>query len=168
MNKHLIAITAAAIGLTSCAPQGPVTQVATEDLNVGIAKTCTSPPIDLTTSITANATIDMTNDGWCAVHTKEKTGQPWALGLVRARPQHGHVLIQKVGGETRIEYTADDRHVGPDRFTVALRSATPNVPDATVQVAVNVAMGEGMAPVPPPTPAPATTRRTTPARRTTR
>ena len=166
MNKHLIAIAAAAIGLTSCAPQAPVTQVASEDLNVGIAKTCTAPPIDLTSSVTANAIIDMTNDGFCAVRTKEKSGQPWALGLVRSRPQHGRVLIQKLGGETRIEYSADDRYVGPDRFTVALRSATPNTPDATVQIAVNVTMGEGMAPPPAPTPAP-TAHRTTPARRAT-
>ena len=167
MNKNLIAIAAAAIGLTSCAPQTPMTQVASEDLNVGIAKTCAAPAIDLSSSITANATIDMTNDGWCAVRTKEKSGQPWALGLVRARAQHGRVLIQKVGGETRIEYGADDRYVGPDRFTVALRSSTPNTPDATVQIAVNVAMGAGMAaaPAPTPAPAPATTR---PARRTTR
>ena len=168
LNKHLIAIAAAAIGLTSCAPQATVVQASGEDLNVGIAKTCTSPPIDLTTSVTASATIEMTNDGFCAVHTKEKSGQPWALGLVRARPAHGRVLIQKVGGETRIEYSADDRYVGPDRFTVALRSNTANTPDATVQVAVNVTMGEGMATAPATTPAPATTRRpTTPARRTT-
>lgn len=172
MNKHLIAIAATAIALTGCATQPPAGQAAaTEDLNGEIAKTCTATPIDLSASATANATIDMTNDGWCAVHAKEN-GKPFQLGLVRARPQHGRVLIQKIGGETRIEYTAENNYVGADRFTVALRSSTPNAPDATVQIAVNVTMGAGMAAAPAPAPAAtkaaAPSTRSTTTRRTTR
>ncbi len=162
MTKHPIAITAV-LALAGCAAQTPAPQAAGEDINLGIAKTCTATPIDLTTNATANASITMTNDGWCAVHTKDKNGQPFQLGLVRARPQFGRVLIQKIGGETRIEYTPENRHVGADRFTVALRSSVPNAPDAMVQITVEASMGEGMAPAPAPAPA-TPARRAAPAR----
>jgi len=163
----MIALAAAAVILQGCAQQPAAPQLAAEDYNQGIAKTCTGSPVDLSAATTATATINMTNDGWCAVRTVERDGQPFQLGLVRVRPEHGRVLIQKIGGQTRIEYTADSRYVGADRFTVALRPRTANAPDATVQVAVTVAMGEGAAMAPAPTPAPATApaRRSTPARR---
>ena len=169
MNKHLIAIAATAIAVTGCAAPQVQAPAPTEDLNVGIAKTCTPSAVDLSASGTASATIAMTNDGWCGLHTKDKTGQPFLLGLVKSNPAHGIILIQKVGGETRIEYTAKGRYVGPDHFTVALRSSVANTPDVTVQIAVTVAMGEGMPPepaaaAPAPAPARATTR---PARPTT-
>jgi hypothetical protein len=168
LNKHLIAIAVTAIAVTGCAAPQTQSPAATEDLNVGIAKTCTPSTVDLAAAPTASATIAMTNDGWCAIHTKDKGGQPFLLGLVKANPAHGRILIQKIGGETRVEYTATPRYVGTDKFTVALRSTQPNTPDATVQVAVTVTMGEGMQAVEPPPPAPA--RKTTPARpaRTTR
>lgn len=165
MNKHLIAITAAA-ALAGCAVQPTAQQAAGEDLNGGIAKTCSSTPVDIAAP-GATSTITMTNDGWCAVRLKDKDGRPFQLGLLTARPQYGRVLIQKAGGETRIEYTPENRHVGSDRFTVALRTATPNVPDLAVQVLVNVTMGENMAPPPAPapaTPAPATRRSSTRSR----
>ncbi len=161
MNKHLIAIAASVLALQGCATQAPGPQVAGEDLNIGIAKTCTASKVDLAAA-SPTATITMTNDGWCAVRLVEKDGQPFQLGLVRTRPEHGHVLIQKLGGETRLEYSADNRYVGADRFTVALRSKTQGAPDTAVQVAVTVSMGEQMA---EPAPAP---RSTTPARTTTR
>lgn len=169
MNKTLIAILGAATALAGCAATPPVATVG-EGFTEGTAKSCTPSPIDLSASATASATIAMTNDGWCAVRAVEKDGSPFRLGLVRARPEHGHVLIQKVGNITRIEYTADARYVGADRFTVALRSRNPSTPDATVQVAVNVTMGEGMAaPAPTPAPAPARAPATrTPARRPAR
>ncbi len=147
MNKHLIAIAASVVALQGCAVQNPAAQVAGEDLNVGIAKTCTASKVDLSAATSAGATIAMTNDGWCAVRLVEKDGQPFKLGLVRTRPEHGVVLIQQLGGETRLEYTADQRYVGADRFTVALRSKTANAPDTVVQVAVTVTMGEVVAPV---------------------
>lgn len=161
MNKHLIAIAATALATTSCAPQQQQSPAATEDLNVGISKTCTPSAADLSTGPSAVATIAMTNDGWCAVHTKDKNGQPFKFGLVKSRPAHGRILIQKIGGETRIEYTAENRYVGVDRFSVALASNLPNTPDSTITVTVSVAMGEGMA-LPP---APATTPTTRPAPR---
>ena len=155
MNKHLIAIAATALATTSCAPQQQSSSAATEDLNVGISKICTPSVADLSTGTSAAATVTMTNDGWCAVHTKDKNGQPFKFGLVKSRPAHGRILIQKIGGETRIEYTAENRYVGVDRFSVALASSLPNTPDSTIQVTVTVAMGEGMAVPPPPAPAPA-------------
>ncbi len=165
MNKNLIAtaMTAVAVAVTGCAtPPAPAT-VATEDLNVGIAKTCTPTAVDLSATTAASATITMTNDGWCALHTKQKDGQPFLLGLVKTNPAHGRILIQKIGGETRIEYTANERYVGPDKFTVALRSTASSTPDATIQIAVNVSMGDGMGLAEPPKPTP-TPRATMPAR----
>lgn len=157
MNKHLTAIAATALAVSGCAaPQRPA-PVATEDLNVGIAKTCTPSTVDLTASNTTTATIAMTNDGWCAIHTRDKDGKPFKFGLVKARPQHGRILIQKIGGETRVEYTPDTRYVGPDRFSVALASNTVNMPDATVQISVETTLGLGMTPPPAPA-APARTR----------
>ena len=166
MYKHLIPMVASLLALQACGPQQSTPTIAGEDLNLGIAKTCTASKPDL---VAANptATITMSNDGWCAVRVTEKDGQPFQLGLVRARPEHGRVLIQKLGGETRLEYTADDRYTGADRFTVALRSRSTGTPDTLVQVAVTVTMGEQVAAPPPPPiekPAPAARSRT-PARR---
>ena len=163
MTKHLIAITAAALALQGCAAQLTPAQLAAEDYNEGIAKTCNASAADLSNAAAGTATIAMTNDGWCGVRVTEKDGQPFQLGLVKTRPEHGRVLIQRAGNQTRVEYTADNRYVGTDRFTVALRSRAGNAPDSMLQVAVTVAMGESTAPAPAPTP----TRPTTPARRTT-
>ncbi len=165
MNKNLIAtaLTAVAVALTGCAaPQTPAS-VATEDLNIGIAKICTPSVINFSPAATTTATITMTNDGWCALHTKQKDGQPFLLGLVKTNPVHGRILIQKIGGETRIEYTANERYVGPDKFTVALRPTAPSAPDATIQIDVNVSMGEGIGLTEPPKPT-STPRTTAPAR----
>ena len=167
MNKNLIAIPALAIAIQGCATQ-QAPQGTPDAFNDGLAKTCTASPVDLSASATATATIAMTNDGWCAVTAVERDRQAFQLGLVKTRPEHGHVVIQRVNNVTRIEYYPENRYGGADRFTVALRSRTANAPDATVQVSVTTTMGEGMAPppAPRPTPAPAPTRR--PPARTTR
>ena len=157
MNKHLIAMAATAVAVAGCAPQKPAAPASTVDLNVGIAKTCTPSPVDLSLSSSASATITMTNDGWCAIRTKDKDGQPFKFGLVKAKSQHGRILIQKIGGETRVEYTPENSYVGSDRFSVALASNAANAPDSTIQVTVNVSLGEGMAPPATPEPHPATT-----------
>lgn len=147
MHKLSIAVTATTVAaLAGCAPQKPAAPAATVDLNVGIAKTCTSSPVDLSSGSGGSATISMTNDGWCAVRTKDKDGQPFKFGLVKAKSQHGRILIQKIGGETRIEYTPENNYVGTDRFSVALASNLPGTPDSAIQVTVNVSLGEGMAP----------------------
>jgi hypothetical protein len=168
LSKHLIAVVIAAFALQGCQTRPAQTSVAAEDLD-GIASTCTPTPAQITGSAAASATIAMTNDGWCAIRATESDGRPFLLALVRTRPEHGRVLIQPVNGKTRIEYTADPRYTGSDRFTIALRSRTPNTADATLQVAVTVSAGPNQAatPVSQPSAAPAAapTRRSTPARR---
>ncbi len=162
------AAAAAVLTLQGCAtPPAPVVQG--EDLNFGIAKTCSFTPVQLTPGGTASSTVTMSNDGWCAVRVKEPDGQPYQLGLLRARPEHGRILIQKLGGETRLEYTADPGWVGTDRYTAELRPREGNIQDSTIQIVVEVSRGEGVAPPPaaePEKPATTTTRR--PARSTTR
>ena len=164
LKNYLIAI-AAAIAVTGCAQQPTLVTAAAEEQNEGIAKTCTPSPVDFGAGSTATANIVMTNDGWCALRTKDKNGQPFKFGLVKMKPQHGYILIQKVGNETRIEYTVENRYVGSDKFSVALASNQPNTPDSSMGVTVSVARGEGVA---PPAAEAAPTPTTTPARRSTR
>lgn len=140
MNTKPIVTLAAGLVLTACATPTPAPQPSI-DLNVGIAKTCEASPVDLSAPGGASATIRMSSDGWCAVRTAERDGQPFLLALVRTRPEHGRVFIQKIGGQTRVEYTADTGYSGADAFSVALRSRAPNAPDAAVQVAVTVLPG---------------------------
>lgn len=154
MNKCLIAMTATAVAVAGCAPQRPPAPAATADLNVGIAKTCTPSPVDPSSGSGGSATISMTNDGWCAIRTKDKDGKPFKFGLVKAKSQHGRILIQKIGGETRVEYTPENNYVGTDRFSVALAANEASTPDSTIQVTVNVSLGEGVTP-PAPVAAPA-------------
>jgi len=152
LHFKLIATLAAAAALSGCATKAPAP--AAVDLQMeGVAKTCTPSTVDLTA--TAPATITLTNDGWCGVVTAEKQGQPFKLGLVKTRPEHGRVYIQPINGETRVEYTAHPGYVGPDRFAVALVSQTAGTPDRPLQVDVTVMPGEGQAAAPPPAPAPA-------------
>lgn len=151
LSKNLIAIGATALALMGCANQAKPPEPGV-DYNEGIAKSCTPSTVSFASATTASATIDMTNDGWCAVRVTQADGKPFLLGLMKSRPDHGHVLVQRAGNETRVEYTADDRFVGTDSFTVALRpqGAAANAPDYTLTVKATVRMGEGMAPPPPP------------------
>ena len=175
MNTTPIAMLAAGLALTACATPTPAPQPGI-DLNVGIARTCEASPVDLSASGNASATIRMSNDGWCAVRAAERDGQPFLVALVRNRADHGTVYIQKIGGQNRVEYTANPSYSGADAFSVALRSRTPNTPDATIQVAVTVLPGAGTptaAPAAPPIAAPpastgprSSAASTTPARRT--
>ena len=151
MYYRLIAVAAAAaLALQGCAekpapPPGP-----TEDLNEGIAKTCTFSPAQPTPGGSVTATISMTNDGWCAYRVTERQGQPFLLGLVRQRPSNGELLIRKLGGETRVEYNPNPDFTGTDSFTVALRPQTQGAADATVQITATVTQGAGVAAAPPP------------------
>ncbi len=169
MHTKLIAALAAAIALSGCATKTPPAAPAAVDLqNEDMAKTCTASAVDLAAAVPA--TIAMTNDGWCGVVTAEKDGQPFSLGLVKTRPAHGRVYIQPVNAQTRVEYTPNTGYVGPDAFTVALRSRTANTPDSVLRVDVTVTQGEGSAVAPTPAPAqkPATPSRSPTRRRTTR
>ena len=171
-----LAAVAAAIALQGCATTPPPPPPG-EDLNLGIAKSCEFTPVQLALGGTGNSTVTMSNDGWCAVRVTEPDGQPFALGLMPQRPEHGRVLIQRIGGQTRLEYTPNPGYVGADRFTAALRPRETGAQDSRLTVAINVSRGASVAPA-AETPAPAattstsrstTTTRTTrtPARRTT-
>lgn len=163
MYKALIVATAATLAVQGCAPQSTTPTVTAQEANEGKASTCTASAVDLAAS--APATISMTNDGWCGPTVTEKDGSAFALGLVTARPVHGHVLIHTVAGRTRVEYTPDGRYIGPDAFTVALRPRMQGAPDAKVQFAVTVTAGANVAAPEPVRQAPAPRKSTTPARR---
>ena len=170
MSHRLPAVAAAAavLVLQGCATPPPPPPPPGEDLNAGIARTCSFTPVTPVLGGSASSTITMTNDGWCAVRVRQADGSPFQLGLMKVRPEHGRVLIEKLGGETRLEYTADPAWTGTDRFTAVVRPTQGA--DATLQVAVNVGMGEGVAPPAPEPTRPATTTRAparTPAKRTT-
>lgn len=170
MSYRLIAAAAAAvIALQGCAPKPPAAPVATEDLNEGIAKTCTFSAAQPTPGGTVDATITMSNDGWCAYRATEKEGQPYLLGLVRQRPSDGELLVRKLGGETRVEYNPNPGFAGTDKFSVALRPQSGGA-DATVQITATVTPGAGVATAAPPPEEkkPATTRSRSTSRRTPR
>lgn len=167
MKNYLIAIAATAFAVTGCTQQPAQVAQAAQESNDGMAKSCVASAVDFGTGNAASATITMTNDGWCALHVKDKGGEPFKFGLVKTKPQHGYIFIQKIGGETRIEYTAENRYVGADKYSVALVSNQSGTPDSTIQVAVTVNRGEGVAP-PAPEPTTPTPRSTAPARQSTR
>lgn len=163
MQLKLLASLAAAIVLSGCAKEAPpVTQVAPDLRNDGIAKTCTPSTVDLATK--APATIAMSNDGWCGVFVAD-AGQPFLLGLVRTRPAHGRVYIQPVNGQTRVEYTPNPGYAGADTFAVALRPKAAGAAESMLQVNVTVSQGERPAVVAPVAPAPRTPPTRTPTRR---
>ena len=147
LKQHLLAVTSVLLALQGCANK-PVVQADTEDLS-GMATTCDGPTIEPAPASASTAAIVMSNDGWCAARAAEKDGQPFQLGLVSSRPEHGRVLIHKVFGKTRIEYTPDAQYAGADRFVVALRPREAGAADASVTVSVSVsAPQEGKRPAP--------------------
>lgn len=149
--------------LQGCATTpGPV--IAPDEILDGQAKTCTPSAPDFTTATTADATIAMTNDGWCGVYATEKGGKEFALALLASRPAHGQIYVRGINGRSRVEYTPFARYVGADAFSVTLRPRTSGAAEATLKVAVNVTRGEGM----PAEAAPIEKKTTTPARRAPR
>ena len=134
MNRYLLAVTSILLALQGCAKK-PEVPAEAEDLS-GMATTCDGPTLELAVGATTDAAISMSNDGWCSVHVTEKDGQPFLLGLVRTRPEHGRILIQRTFGKTRVEYTPNELYSGSDRFVVALRPREEGAADATLNVSV--------------------------------
>ena len=142
--RHAAAVAAllAAVVLSGCnqSAQTAATTAAEAPSDEGISKTCIASAVDPAAGTNASATMTVGSDGgWCAVRTAEKDGQPFATGLVRVRPQHGRIVIEKSGDRTLVQYFPAPGYTGPDTFTAALRSRTPNAPDLMVKVAVTVA-----------------------------
>ena len=99
----------------------------------GGARECTTPRINPAAGQTADATMQVGNDGgWCALSVRQD-GKPYDAGLLTSRPAHGTVLIHAVGDTTRIDYTPDRGYTGSDSFTVSLLPG-----QAAVRVAVTV------------------------------
>ena len=101
----------------------------------GGAKTCTVPKVLPARGKPVDAAMTVGNDGgWCAITVTQPEGAPFDAGLLTAVPQHGKVLIHKVGDSTRIDYTPDPAFTGVDAFTVTL---LPN--DAVIRATVTIA-----------------------------
>lgn len=166
MHLKLFAPLAAVLALSACANTKPPVLAENDPRNDGIATTCTPTNPDMKATGPYSGAIVMANDGWCGVFAVERDGKPFSLGLVRNRPEHGRVFIQKVANATRVEYTPNAGYVGADAFTVALRSNGSSTEDTPLKVSVTVAQGARASSEPAAEPA-STTRSTTPAKRKT-
>ncbi len=164
MSLKSLAPLAAVLALAACNSTKPPVLSASDPRNDGIAKTCTPTNPDFTKPGPYNAAITMTNDGWCGAFAVERDGRPYVLGLVRTRPSHGRVLIQKVENASRVEYTPNTGFTGSDTFTVALRPNQSSAEDIPMAVSVNVTQGDRPA-VAAPTAGPARSSAAPAARR---
>jgi len=162
--RPLCLVALAGLLLQGCATPATGPVIAADEILDGQAKTCTPSAPDFTSAIAADATIAMTNDGWCGVYATEKGGREFALALLANRPAHGQIYVRAINGRSRVEYTPFPRFVGADAFTVTLRPRTAGAAEATLKVAVNVTRGEGV----PAEAAPAEKKSTPPARRAPR
>lgn len=167
MSYRLIAAAAVSVlALQACAPKSLPAGGVADDLTDGLAKSCTYSPVQPKPGATVEATITMTNDGWCAFRASEKQGTAYLLGLVKQRPAHGELQIRKWAGESRVEYTPTPGFVGTDKFSVELRPQEGGA-DATVLITATVSRGAGVAAVAPtPEPEAKPTRTTTRRART--
>jgi hypothetical protein len=101
---------------------------------VGAAKSCTVPKVSLTDGKESDVAMTVGNDGgWCAISVSQSGPQPYAAGLLTARPAHGKVYIHPVGDYTRIDYTPAAGFTGTDTFSVKLLPGSPVI-RATVTV----------------------------------
>lgn len=137
-HTYCLATLLAALAVQGCTTKPPVQEAVFDPMDEGKAKVCTPSNVS-----GGSATIAMSNDGWCGVTTADTDGQPFSYGRVRARPANGRITVQRVGPRTRIEYTPNAGFTGADKFSVALRSRAASAPDTEVQVAVDVAQGDG-------------------------
>ncbi len=120
--------------LQGCAqpPPASTTRVFQADVTGG-AKKCQAPKLAPTAGKTADAPVNVGNDGgWCGI-VVSNAGKPFDAGLLVAPPAHGTVLIHTVGDDTRVDYTPDARFSGADAFTVRLIPG-----DATIRANVTV------------------------------
>jgi len=144
---------------SACAPDAgpatPATRVYFVDLQ-GAAQLCTVPKdVKLTAGQQTEATMLVGNDGgWCGIPVAQPGPKAFDAGLLVARPQHGRVLVRKVGDLSRIDYFPDPAFGGTDVFSVRMLPG-----NAALRVSVTV---QYTPPPAPPAPPPASTP---PARR---
>lgn len=100
----------------------------------GQAKTCEAAKTAPSAGKVVETTMKVSSDGgWCGLSVRNG-GQPYEAGLLKARPAHGKLLVHRVGGDTRMDYTPNFGFSGADSFTVDLLPG-----EAGVKVAVTVA-----------------------------
>ena len=121
--------------LQGCAPKAPskpAPRLYEADMKGG-AKTCQTPKPDLVAGKVVEASMKVSSDrGWCGLPV-DNAGQPYDVGLLTGRPDHGKVFVHRVGNDTRIDYTPEFGFAGTDGFTVRMLPG-----DAGVRVAVTV------------------------------
>ena len=126
-----LALTALLQGCTQ-PPPASTARVFQADMSGG-AKKCQAPKVSPAAGQTADAPVNVGNDGgWCGI-TVSNGGKPYQAGLLIGAPAHGKVVIHTVGDDTRIDYTPDPRFSGGDSFTVRLIPG-----DATIRANVTV------------------------------
>ncbi|MDE2006397.1 MAG: hypothetical protein KGI51_07515 [Rhodospirillales bacterium] len=117
-------------------PAAPGARVYAIDLQGG-AKACKASAVTPEAGKTVAAKIRVGNSGgWCAIAVSQGSKdapEPYAAGLLTARPLHGRVYIHTVGSATRIDYTPNAGYAGPDRFAVSLLPGGAGI-DAQVTV----------------------------------
>lgn len=112
---------------------GSTLRVYAADLSGG-AKTCIVPNVDPIPGKTADAAMNLANDGgWCGLRLHQSGPKPYEAGLLTARATHGNVTIHEVGDETRVDYVPDRGFSGSDSFSVQLIPG-----NASISVAVTV------------------------------
>lgn len=156
--KLYTTLAASALLLSACARQEVAQAPRLAEPMDGAAQVCTVTPNELPVGQPASAQMQVRNDGgWCAVRIADKDGTPFSYPLMRQRPEHGMVAVNKVNNNSRIEYTPTAGYAGTDAFTVALVPKDRGN-DVLVQVAVNVEADPNrpaVAPTPAPTQQPA-------------
>ena len=101
----------------------------------GAAAICDAQKLGVPAGQAINTAVKLGNDGgWCAMTVTQVDGKPFATSLLTTRPEHGKVLIHRVGDATRIDYTPDRGFTGADVFVVQLLPG-----DATIRANVTVA-----------------------------
>ena len=97
----------------------------------GGARKCDAPRPDLSDGKSSDIKMTVSNEGgWCGI-VAQRGGRPYDSGLLTLRPDHGKLLVHRVGDITRITYTPMRGYVGPDKFAVKLIPG-----DAVVNVTV--------------------------------
>lgn len=136
--KLLTTVAVSALLLSACARQEVAQAPRQAEPMDGAAQVCAVTPNELPTGQPASVQMQVRNDGgWCAVRIADKDGTPFSYPLMRQRPTHGQVAVNKVNGNSRIEYTPNSGYAGPDAFTVALVPKDRGN-DVLIQAAVNV------------------------------
>jgi hypothetical protein len=127
-----LSLTATALLVQGCSPSAPAWSGIFAIDSAGGAKTCTAPPASPQDGQSVLAQVHMSNDGWCGI-TATRQGAPYASYLLVTRPNHGRVFAHRVGGATRLDYTADTGFVGIDSFAIRMIPG-----DAIIEGAVTV------------------------------